>query len=122
MSDPAFTLFCHDCGPQADDATACGSCGGALNRRFGMPLASSVSMKSMLEVKHRRPGVKRPLVEIKQGDSRSADGTFAVIERVIDRVRKVYRERVVLADETESKNVDGSIRDQSLHGVQKPRA
>jgi hypothetical protein len=120
MSDPAFTLFCHECGPQADGATACGSCGRALNRLYHMDVSSSVTVHDAIGLKHRRPGVRKPLLELRQGASRSADGTFAVIEQVVDRVRKVYRKRVVLADGTVSKNVEGSLQDQSLHGAQKP--
>lgn len=61
----------------------------------------------MLGLKHKRPGHKKPLLEMKVGDSMSVDGTIAQIDQLIDRTvdPPQYRKRVVKADGTVVRDV-----------------
>lgn len=53
------------------------------------------------------------------GGRKSADGTIAQVEQVIDKRERTYRKKVTLADGTVVKDVEGPLDDQSLHGPQK---
>ena len=113
------TLFCKHCGDQAPQSSSCVTCGGTLNRHTEMAIRSTLSqVHEMLGGKVRRSGFKKPVLEFKGGDSRSADGSWATIEQVVDRVKNWYRKKVVLADGTVSKDREGPLTDQSLHGPQ----
>lgn len=57
--------------------------------------------------------------KMKFGGSRSADGTIAQIEQVIDKRNRRYQKRVTLSDGTVVKDVEGRLDDQSLHGPTK---
>jgi len=69
---------------------------------------------------------RKPVAKLKAGMSMSADGTYAIIEQMVDksnceRKKWRYKKKVTLAGGTVVKDVDGSIDDQSLHGAQEGR-
>ena len=65
--------------------------------------------------------MKKPVFESVQGGSLHRDsGTWSTVEQVVDRRVSPprYRKRVISADGTVHKNVDGLLSDQALHGPQ----
>lgn len=66
-------------------------------------------MRGDLRYGLRRGGRGKPVVTGRVGASQSADGSWAQVEQVVDTETKRYRKRVVLADGTVAKDVDGPI-------------
>jgi hypothetical protein len=66
-------------------------------------------MRGLLRYVLRREDGGKPVLTGKTGASRSADGTWAEVEQVVDKENKRYRKRVVLADGTVAKDYDGPI-------------
>lgn len=58
------------------------------------------------------------VMKMKAGGSRSADGTIAQIEQVVDKRNRTYKKKVTLADGKVIKDVEGALDNQSLHGPQ----
>jgi hypothetical protein len=97
---------------------------GALSRHIRVQVEDSIEFHSSLGVVHKgdRPGVRgRRLVESKTGDSQSADGTWAHVEQVVDRIERRYRKRVVTADGRVVRDVDEPLEDHQGRGSAKPR-
>ena len=77
----------------------CPECGSS-QRIFHQHLSGALKAYSALELRQKRQGTGRPLVEIRQGTRPGRDGIVVTILRVIDRVRQRYRERVLNEDGT----------------------
>jgi hypothetical protein len=80
---------------------------------------ASVSIHSSIRLVHKgeRPGVKgHRLLEVTSGDSMSADGTWADVTQVVDRVNHRYRKRVVKADGSVVRDVDEALEDHQGFG------
>jgi hypothetical protein len=77
----------------------CPTCGSTA-RRHAITVTANVQTHASVGLKHRRPGVKRPLLET-VSQLRSLfrlTGRIHLIDRTIDRVRDRYRERIVDAE------------------------
>lgn len=67
--------------------------------------------------KGERPGVRgHRLLEVTSGESMSADGTWADVTQVVDRVNRRYRKRVVKADGFVVRDVDEPLEDHQGYG------
>jgi len=78
----------------ADRRPPCPHCGSPL-RHFNIAVSDSVTLHSKLNLKGRRPGLKRPFVEQVVGDDlHRKTGRWMNLERVIDRLKNWYYERV----------------------------
>lgn len=91
---------CSDCSAQIDlaaaglPATPCPSCG-SINRTHDVHVAETVKMIDGFGVKGKRPGVKKPLFEMKDMPSMSTRlGKLMRREQHIDRENDQYHERV----------------------------
>lgn len=73
---------------------SCRVCG-FTQRKFMVSLSERIELLSSLSAKHRRPGVKRPLLELQWGAVVGRDGRAVNKERIIDRVKNRYVEKVV---------------------------
>lgn len=122
MSDTHPTKVCTRCDILQDaDAESCSQCGNALNARHNVEVTSTSNHHESLSIKHRKPGMKKPVFESVQGEFLQRDsGTWSTVEQVVDRRVSPprYRKRVTSADGTVHKNVDGLLSDQALHGPQ----
>lgn len=77
-----------------EDRQPCPECG-SKSRNFGKGLNADVTMHSTLGYKARHPGPGKPFVEGKVGsDLHRKTGRWMHLERVIDRARDWYRERI----------------------------
>jgi hypothetical protein len=69
--------------------------GGSVKRDFHVLIEESISAKTQISVKQKRPGQKKPIFEEKSGDDFHRDtGTWRTLVRVIDRLRNRYFERI----------------------------
>lgn len=123
MDDTTVGKFCLKCDlVQTGDSVVCSHCSGPLNRRVNINTSDSMEVHDSVQMKQRRPGIKKPLMESVQGDFyHRGSGTWSKIEQVVDRTINPprYRKRVIGADGKLYKDVDGLLSDQSLHGPQK---
>ena len=116
----APAVECAACGHIIDESTEldphlrapCPGCG-ATSRLIKVAIEDSVSVHDMISLvlKGDRPGVRGRLLRVKSGASLSADGTWAEVIQVVDRVRRRYRKRVVTADGRVVRNVDEPLED-----------
>jgi hypothetical protein len=129
MTSDQPSVACGNCGTLLAERTdldatlrePCPACG-SLTRSMNVRFADSLTFRSLIGIVHKgdRPRVRgRRLVESKTGDSQSADGTWAYVEQVVDRVHGRYRKLVVAADGRVIKDVDRPIDDQHAHGPPK---
>ena len=124
------SVRCADCGrvldepPTPDPAVhePCPDCG-ATNRALARNAEDSlggIHEQLRLVQKGKRPGVHgRRLLEVKSGASRSADGTWAEILQVVDRIRRRYRKRVVAEDGRVLRDVDVPLEEHQGDGSAK---
>jgi len=96
-------VICGQCGrsisesPHAavEDRKACPECG-SFSRRIEALISETLTIRSEIALKHKRPGVKKPLSEQKHGDSLSTKlRRWMRRSRVIDRQNDRYTETVV---------------------------
>lgn len=88
-----------------------------------MEIEEHVTLSTMLGVKQKRPGFKKPILEMKVGDSMSVDGTIAQVDQVIDRTvdPAQYRKRVVKADGTVVRDISEPLSAHVGRGSAKPK-
>ena len=99
----------------AKDHVPCPKCGASAIKGEVL-VEERISMYDSYSMKARDDdGV---FLKMRGGGSRSADGTIAQVEQVVDKRGQRYRKKVTLADGTVVKDVEGSLQDQSLHGKQ----
>ena len=87
-----------------------------------MHIEDSIELHSSLAYVHKgdRPGVRsRRLLEGRAGDSQSADGTWAYVEQVVDRINRRYRKFVRTAERSVVRDVDEPLDDHQGHGSAK---
>lgn len=76
------------------DRPPCPACG-SLARQISVAVSDTVEVHSKVNLKGRRPGMKRPFIEQTAGDDlHRKSGRWMALERVIDRVKDWYHERV----------------------------
>ena len=105
-ADPSRELFCLTCKTEAQ-------------KHFQVQLSFGSKILASMFAKHKRPGFKKPLLELKHAWNWSSDGVPAEIIQVIDRIGKRYKKWVRRADGNVVKDVEGPLSDQSLHGKPK---
>jgi DNA-directed RNA polymerase subunit RPC12/RpoP len=93
---------CGECGKPLSEApsiaveqrTACPSCGSTV-RAFSVTTSSTIEIYGQLRLKGRRASRGRPFIEQTVGsDLHRKTGIWMKLDRVIDRARDWYRERV----------------------------
>lgn len=84
----------HD---EDEERAPCPQCGSTA-RAFSVHLSGVMTVFSSLGAKHRRPGFKRPIMEMFSGKRRGRDGRIVNRDAVIDRLAHRYRERVTTED------------------------
>ena len=110
-------LVCKECGGQlvpAGDVETC-KCGKTTHIRLNDTITLTDQLAGI--VKDEQQGT----IKFKVGMSKSADGSYAHIEQVVDKKNKKnkrYKKKVTLSDGTVTKDVEGPIGDQNLHGPQ----
>jgi hypothetical protein len=78
----------------AAERRPCPGCG-SLSRQVNVSVSDTAQARGKVNLKGRLPGVKRPFVEQTAGDDfHRKTGRWMKLERVIDRVRDWYHERV----------------------------
>jgi hypothetical protein len=78
-----------------EQRTGCPSCGSTA-RAFSVTISSTVEVRSQLRLKGRRASGGKPFIEQTGGsDLHHKTGIWMRLERVIDRARDWYRERVI---------------------------
>lgn len=130
MSEPAPFVRCNDCGTGLDVPTTqapeerepCPSCG-STRRFIGVGWTESLQLHDDVHLKHKRPGQTKPVVEVWSGASQSADGSWAVRYRRINRADNppTYTERVELADGTVVRDVMEPLDQHTGRGSAKPK-
>ena len=100
----------------AKDHVPCPKCGSDKIRGHVL-IEETIRMFDSMSVKAKDDaGV---FLKMKAGGSLSSAGTVATIEQVIDKRKGTYKKKVILADGTVAKDVEGPLSDQSLHGPPK---
>lgn len=126
MATSSPTVECGTCGHVLDERTdgdpaarePCPGCGGR-SRLVKVAVHDSVTLHSSIRLVHKgeRPGVRgHRLLEVKSGDTPSADGTWADVTQVVDRVNRRYRKRVVKSDGAVVRDVDEPLEDHRGYG------
>jgi hypothetical protein len=96
-------VICRQCGRSigesphaaAEDRKPCPSCG-SVARRIEAMISRTLTIRRDIALKHKRPGVKKPLSEQKHRDSLSTKlGRWMRHSRLIDRKNDWYTEAVV---------------------------
>ena len=125
----ARAVECGDCGNELDEATnkdpasrrPCPSCG-STRRIIRVNIEDRLELHSSLRYVHKgqRTGVRgRRLVEGSVGDSQSADGTWAFVEQLVDRIKRRYRKFVRTADGRVIRDVDEPLQEHRGFGSAK---
>jgi hypothetical protein len=116
--------FCPKCGDIVDDpdlnSMTCQSCGKELKKLVRITLHLTVSASVAVKLTGKSLSPPKKFIDVKQGASKSKDGTLAEIMQVSDYRAKLYSKRVVAQDGCVLKNESGLLRDQSLHGAKRP--
>lgn len=123
------SVRCGSCGaslPGASTAgfeakTSCHVCG-STTRTIGIELEAQVQVRASLKAVQKRPGVKRPLVELFSGwDLRRSVGDFVKKMRRLDRAADRYQEHVETEDGEVLRSVDEKLTEHIGHGSDKAR-
>jgi DNA-directed RNA polymerase subunit RPC12/RpoP len=108
---------CSDCGADlaaihtdAQPRVPCPNCGSTV-RRFLSEATTSVRPMSMVRAVHKRPGVKRPLLDSFSGTRQGRDGRIVRVEQTIDRVNHRYDKHVQTEDGEILKDQHEDLRD-----------
>ena len=107
--EPLKAAICSSCGYAYPDAYAIGSqqpeerkpcpdCGSKLIT-FQVQIAEALTLRSMLGIKSKRQGDKKPFVEMKTGDDiHRKTGRWSILFRHIDRENDHYQEKITDAE------------------------
>lgn len=102
MLEKEQKAVCNQCNTTLDEVynlplekrTPCPTCS-SLNRLLKVNVSTTVQVRTMLKLKHKVPGIKKPQAEITSGEDLHRDsGTWRILERVIDRGKKWYTETI----------------------------
>jgi len=101
----------------ADQRLPCPHCG-SRSRHFNVAVSDSIKHHSKLNLKARRPDLKKPFVEQVVGDDlHRKTGRWMKLERVIDRLKDWYHERVTdPGTDTIVHETDEPLSDHTGHG------
>lgn len=109
-NEPALqAALCSTCGYEYRNPKALGSqvpesrkpCPKCGSKRitFQVKIAETITLRSMLGIKSRRKGEKKPYVEMKSGDDlHRKTGRWSKLTRHIDREKNHYHERITDAE------------------------
>jgi len=126
-----LTIECLDCLSKFDVAapdrwvpgTVCPSCGGPTRAMHALTFTAQARGKASVSYEG-RDAIGRKFAKGRTAYEPTRDGslagTDAHVEQHTDSRAKRYRKKVTLSDGTVIKDVDGDLRDQSLHGPQSP--
>lgn len=118
------SVRCGSCGaslPGAGTAglgtkTSCHVCG-STTRTIGVELEAQVQVRDSLKALQKRPGIKRPLVELFSGwDLRRSVGDFVKKIRRLDRAADRYQEHVETEGGEVLRSVDEKLTEHIGHG------
>ena len=120
-------VSCAGCGVALDEPTnldpelrkPCGDCG-SLTRSIIVELNGELSFQSGLGIKLVRGATDKVAMETFEGASQSADGSIAQVTMVRDHETGRDVKHVVLADGTETRRVDGDLREHTGRGSDRP--
>ena len=127
MGKPEITsVECHSCRephtPAAGDRivagkrVACTRCG-SKNVKVKLRVAEMITIRDSLDLKARRPGFKRPVMEQRLGDDlHRASGRWRKIRRVFDRGNDRYIEHIVDDEGTTVRTIDVPLSEHRGHG------
>src|SRR5881396_3694238 len=102
MPADSIEVLCGNCrahidedpGLPADRRKPCPSCG-SLSRHINQAMSDTVTLHSKVNMKGKRPSMKRPFIEQTVGDDlHRKTGQWMKLHRVIDRLRDWYSEKV----------------------------
>jgi hypothetical protein len=103
MSASTGPVLCGTCKQQLDESAnlppeerlPCPSCG-STTRIFSVEIRETVTLRSKLGLKHKRPGFKKPIYEEVSGDDlHRKTGLWSRLLRVIDRQNNRYKEEII---------------------------
>jgi DNA-directed RNA polymerase subunit RPC12/RpoP len=103
MSVSTGPVICATCKQQLDESAdllpqerlPCPSCG-SKTRIFSVEVRETITPRSKLGLKHKRPGFKKPIYEEVSGeDLHRKTGLWSRLLRVIDRQNNRYKEAIV---------------------------
>lgn len=134
MSVEVNGVFCNSCGQLLPDArpddtvdfrSPCPACG-SMSRLVKVYVHDGLTFHSDLVLKRRKPGFKsggrsRPAQEQWSGDQLSADGVWRDRQRIVDREKNRYVERVTDPDGSVVRDVDEPLDEHLGRGSDKPR-
>lgn len=94
-----WKLFCNTCKRSFEvdwgEGSSCTGCHNPLNRMYFVEKVYFLNCYPRTELRHERPGIKKPLIEILQGfDFTRSDRTFSQKLRIIDREFNLYVEHI----------------------------
>ncbi|MEW6563408.1 MAG: zinc ribbon domain-containing protein [Pseudomonadota bacterium] len=98
MADEHATVKCGNCQLELTESAStpiaerqpCPKCGSSI-RAFELKITSTVSVKSKIAARAKRPGIKKPFYELISGDDLfRLSGQWNTLTQVIDRARNYY--------------------------------
>lgn len=98
MADGHVTVKCGNCQLELSEPAStptgepqpCPKCGSTI-RAFELKLTSTISVKSKIVAKAKRPGIKKPFYELISGDDLfRLSGQWNALTQMIDRARNYY--------------------------------
>lgn len=118
----SWPIRCSDCGEELDaHADACPRCG-SRNRSVHVAITGSLEALEQISLKKKRPGEREPFQEIKAGDEIYREtGERRRVERVIDRERDRYYERIEDLSGDVIRHVDEPLSQHRGHGYAKKK-
>jgi hypothetical protein len=118
--DELKNVFCGECREPLTKDGPCSACGSQV-RCFYVTLAIECKSKTHIRVHHKRPGNKRPLVEMIVGKVlRKSVGDFVEKYWRLDRAADRYIEQIKTEDGETLKDVDEPLSSHVGHGSDKP--
>jgi len=122
----ATSVTCNNCGklhdPSAVDLVMAGTrvpctrCGSEAVK-VDVHVTDTITMRDSLDLKAKRPGMKRPFIEQRVGHEQRRDsGRWSKIRRVIDRENDRYIEHITDDDGNVVRDVDVPLSEHRGHG------
>jgi hypothetical protein len=113
-------VFCGECRTPIRDVGPCDACGSPV-RCFHQTVSTEVKSQLSLRVRQKRPGIKKPLVEVFVGrDLRKSVGDFINKMVRIDRVKNLYIKHLSTDGGAVLMDVNEPLDTHNGHGSDKP--